>query len=113
MAAEDPKDGSHLPHPSQAGHVAAGDSAELAARLDKAAGLLLHLQHLVTVLDQLVPKAFEEGFRRRQPEQEEPWLIDWLGSDTRAELHRILPRGRAAHAPDAHAADGGEPEAGS
>ena len=75
------------------------DNDELEARLAKAAGLLVHLQHLVTVLDQLVPKAFEEGFRRRHPEQEEPWLVDWLASETRAELHRILPRGRAAHPP--------------
>jgi hypothetical protein len=74
----------------------AHDAAELEARLAKAADLLVHLQHLVTVLDQLVPKAFEEGFRRRHPEQEEPWLVDWLGSATRAELHRILPRGRAS-----------------
>ena len=79
--------------------TAKDDPAELEARLAKAAGLLVHLQHLVTVLDQLVPKAFEEGFRRRSPEEEEPWLVDWLGSETRAELHRILPRGRAAHPP--------------
>lgn len=63
---------------------------ELEARLSRAMHALGALQRLTFALKELVPKAFEEGFRRRLPETEEPWLIDWLQSDTKRALEPLL-----------------------
>ena len=64
---------------------------------------LLHLaesmRHVIVMLKDLVPKAFEEGFRRRLPDQEEPWLVDWLQSDTKLRLETLMPRPPGPPAP--------------
>ena len=66
------------------------DREALHLRLDKAEHALLAMQRLVVALRELVPKAFEEGFRKRNPEVDEPWLIDWLGSDTKRILEPLF-----------------------
>ena len=38
------------------------------------------------------------GFKRRLPDSEEPWLIDWLQSESKRALEPML-RGGALHAP--------------
>lgn len=67
---------------------------ELEARLSRAMHALGAMQRLSFALKELVPKAFEEGFRRRLPETEEPWLIDWLQSDTKRALEPLLSGAR-------------------
>ena len=44
------------------------------------------------VLRKLVTDAFIEGFRSRQPDQEEPWLADWIVSESKQRLEAIFPR---------------------
>lgn len=65
----------------------------LERELDRARHGLVALQRLVFALKELVPKAFEEGFQRRLPEHEEPWLIDWLQSDSKRALEPLLKLG--------------------
>lgn len=83
--------------------------ALLAAELDRAAAELERarhavgaLQRLTIALKELVPRAFEEGFNRRMPDDVEPWLIDWLQSDAKRALEPLLRGGpvptHAAHA---------------
>lgn len=67
---------------------------ELEARLSRAMHAVGALQRLTFALKELVPKAFEEGFRRRLPETEEPWLIDWLQSDTKRALEPLVSGAR-------------------
>jgi len=66
------------------------DRDAMHARLDRAEHALLAMQRLVVALRELVPRAFEEGFRKRNPEIEEPWLVDWLGSDTKRVLEPLF-----------------------
>jgi hypothetical protein len=63
---------------------------ELRARLSRALHAVGALQRLTFALKELVPKAFEEGFRMRAPDTEEPWLIDWLQSESRRALEPLL-----------------------
>lgn len=63
---------------------------ELEARLSRAMHAVGALQRLTYALKELVPRAFEEGFKRRVPDTEEPWLIDWLQSDTKRALEPLL-----------------------
>ena len=61
---------------------------------DVLATVLLRLRHVeeaVVALRSLVPEAFKEGFARRIPDSEEPWLADWLTSDTRVQLEALVP----------------------
>ncbi len=53
---------------------------------------LRHVEEALSAVRGLVPKAFEEGFRRGNPKPEEPWLADWLVSDTKQELEAVFPR---------------------
>jgi hypothetical protein len=64
--------------------------AELEARYSRAMHAVSALQRLTFALKELVPRAFEEGFKRRVPDTEEPWLIDWLQSDTKRALEPLL-----------------------
>jgi hypothetical protein len=68
------------------------DRDGLHERLDRAEHALLAMQRLIVALRELVPKAFEEGFRKRNPEVEEPWLIDWLSSETKRALDPLFGR---------------------
>lgn len=60
---------------------------------------LRHVEETVAALRGLVPKAFAEGFQRRAPDQDEPWLADWLTSDAKQELEALVPR-RAPERPE-------------
>jgi hypothetical protein len=51
-----------------------------------------HLHELVQTLRRLVGDAFEEGFRARAPDTEEPWLVDWLQSQSKARLAEHFAR---------------------
>jgi len=59
-------------------------------RLRHAVGVL---QRLAFALKELVPRAFEEGFNRRVPAAIEPWLLDWLQSDSKRALEPLLRGG--------------------
>lgn len=69
-----------------------GSDEEVRAKYQRLLHLAESMRHVLLQLKDLVPKAFEEGFRRRAPEQEEPWLIDWLQSDTKRRLEALMPR---------------------
>ena len=71
----------------------------LEAELDRARHAVAALQRLAFALKELVPRAFEEGFRRRVPEREEPWLIDWLASESKRALEPLLPSTRIPRDP--------------
>lgn len=76
-------------------HDHSAESEELAAlkwKYDRAVQLAEHMRHVIVALKDLVPKAFEEGFRLRVPDTEEPWLIDWLQSETKRRLDVVMPR---------------------
>lgn len=82
--------------------------AALEAELDRARHAIGALQRLAFALKELVPRAFEEGFNRRVPDAVEPWLVDWLQSDSKRALDPLLRggagpahAGRAPGAPDA------------
>ena len=60
--------------------------ASLEAELDRMKHAVGALQRLAFALKELVPRAFEEGFKRRVPDTEEPWLVDWLQSETKQRL---------------------------
>ena len=70
--------------------------AALEAELDRIKHAVGALQRLAFALKELVPRAFEEGFRRRIPDTEEPWLVDWLQSDSKRALEPLV---RGAPAP--------------
>jgi len=60
---------------------------------DQAREQLGHAAHIIERLRHLVGEAFEEGFRARLPDSEEPWLVDWLQSTAKRELgHAVAPR---------------------
>jgi hypothetical protein len=63
-----------------------------------------HLRELVQTLRRLVGTAFEEGFRARVPDSDEPWLVDWLQSQSKARLGELFERPGAVHD---HAEEGG------
>ena len=69
-----------------------GEVARLERELDRARHAIHALQRLAFALKELVPRAFEEGFRRRVPEREEPWLVDWLQSDAKRALEPLMVR---------------------
>lgn len=71
----------------------------LKERLSRAEHTTLAMQRLVVLMKELVPKAFEEGFRKRNPDVEEPWLLDWLSSDTKRALEPLF---RAPAPPHSH-----------
>jgi len=81
-----PPHGTHAPHVSL-DHLSPD---ELRERLSRAMHAIGALQRLSFALKELVPKAFEEGFRSRLPAVEEPWLIDWLQSESRRALEPLL-----------------------
>lgn len=62
----------------------------LRAELDRERHARQALARLVILLREMVPGAFQEGFRMRQPEVEEPWLLDWLQSETKAALDPLF-----------------------
>ena len=66
--------------------------AALEAELDRMKHAVGALQRLAFALKELVPRAFEEGFRRRIPDTEEPWLVDWLQSETKQRLETLVPK---------------------
>lgn len=69
------------------------DRARIAAleqELDRARHAIGALQRLAFALKELVPRAFEEGFKRRVPDVEEPWLVDWLQSESKRALEPIV-----------------------
>jgi len=68
---------------------------------DQAVHAVQELFRLVAHLRGLVARSFEEGFRARDPDSDEPWLIDWLASEARQELDRLVPR--RAHGEDPEA----------
>ncbi|PIE18766.1 MAG: hypothetical protein CSA66_03840 [Proteobacteria bacterium] len=69
------------------------DKLELAEReRDRAIHALQVSLQLVARLKRLVGDAFEEGFRRRDPAHEVPWLVDWLQSDSKRDLDAMLGR---------------------
>lgn len=70
----------------------APEESELEFKYRRLLQMAEHMRHVLVELKELVPKAFEEGFRRRAPEVEEPWLIDWLQSDVKKRLETIVPR---------------------
>jgi len=70
----------------------------LEAELDRARHAVAAFQRLAFALKELVPRAFEEGFKARVPTTEEPWLIDWLQSESKRALEPML-RGGALHPP--------------
>lgn len=80
------------PHGSPVSHVSLDGLSpdELRERLIRAMHAIGALQRLSFALKELVPKAFEEGFRSRLPAVEEPWLIDWLYSESRRALDPLL-----------------------
>ena len=96
------------------------EPTEIEALAARAAALEREKDHAVTALQQswrliahlrgLVARSFEEGFRARAPEAEEPWLIDWLGSDAKRELEALLPRPRGG--PRTVAANDDRPDGG-
>lgn len=103
------------PHPP---HLALDELSadELRLRLSRALHALGALQRLSFALKELVPRAFEEGFRRRVPDQEEPWLIDWLQSESRRALEPLLagaPGPRPPASPPSPPAEPGPNEEGS
>ncbi len=53
---------------------------------------LRRVEHAVVAMRELVPEAFKEGFAKRLPDSAEPWLADWLTSDTKAALEHIVER---------------------
>ena len=60
---------------------------------DQAREQLGHAAQVIEALRHLVGKAFEEGFRARLPERDEPWLVDWLQSAAKTELgHVVAPK---------------------
>lgn len=75
--------------------------AQLEAELDRERHARAALLRLAFALKELVPRAFEEGFKRRVPDTDEPWLIDWLQSESKRALEPLLQgsRGGALHAP--------------
>lgn len=64
--------------------------AALEQELDRARHAMGALQRLAFALKELVPRAFEEGFKRRVPDVEEPWLVDWLQSESKRALEPIV-----------------------
>ena len=68
------------------------DPIETRAKYERLLTLAEHMRHVIVALKDLVPKAFEEGFRRRAPDQEEPWLVDWLQSETKQRLETLVPK---------------------
>ncbi|MFO0744637.1 MAG: hypothetical protein U1F43_03050 [Myxococcota bacterium] len=70
----------------------APDVAELRYKYQRVLELAEHMRHVIVGLKELVPKAFEEGFRSRMPDAPEPWLVDWLQSDAKKQLDIMLPR---------------------
>ena len=63
------------------------------AERDQAREALGHAGRALDALRKLVSRAFEEGFRARQPDVDEPWLVDWLQSESKRELgHLVEPR---------------------
>lgn len=72
--------------------------AELERELDRARHAIAALQRLAFALKELVPRAFEEGFKRRVPEREEPWLVDWLQSDSKRALEPLVKPANARSA---------------
>lgn len=68
------------------------DESELEFKYRRLLQMAEHMRHVLVELKSLVPKAFEEGFKRRVPDTEEPWLVDWLQSDTKARLETIAPK---------------------
>ena len=72
---------------------------ELEQRLSQAMHAVGALQRLAFALKELVPKAFEEGFKRRVPDAEEPWLIDWLQSESKRALEPLVAAGRRGGEP--------------
>jgi len=69
-----------------------GSDEEVRAKYTRLLHLAESMRHVLLQVKDLVPKAFEEGFRRRAPDQEEPWLVDWLQSDTKRRLETLMPR---------------------
>lgn len=57
---------------------------------------LRHLEEALVELRTLVPEAFKEGFASRVPDTQEPWLADWLTSETRGRLEALIPPQRPA-----------------
>lgn|GEM_PF-2367768 len=51
---------------------------------------LRHVEEAVVALRKLVPESFKEGFAKRVPDAEEPWLADWLTSDTKQQLEAMF-----------------------
>lgn len=78
--------------PGPASELTPEQVAELRYKYDRVLQLAEHMRHVIVHMKELVPKAFEEGFRRRMPEAEEPWLVDWLQSDVKRQLDTLLPR---------------------
>jgi hypothetical protein len=90
--------------------------AALQAELDRAAHAFQAIKRLAMLLRELVPRAFEEGFKRRLPDVEEPWLVDWLQSETKRIYDAVITSsasqgppsrlpgdpGLDAHAPHSH-----------
>lgn len=68
--------------------------AALEAELDRMKHAVGALQRLAFALKELVPRAFEEGFKRRVPDTDEPWLVDWLQSESKRALEPLLPSRR-------------------
>ncbi len=71
----------------------------LRARVDALEHENANLRELVQTLRRMVGEAFEEGFRARVPDAEEPWLVDWLQSQSKLRLGEFFerPRGPEAH----------------
>ena len=65
---------------------------KVTAERDHAVRALEHLLPLLQHLRVLVGHAFEEGFRAGHPDPEEPWLVDWLQSRSKATLERLMAR---------------------
>jgi len=55
---------------------------------DQARDQLEHAGQLIDALRRLVGAAYEEGFKARVPDSDEPWLVDWLRSSAKGELAR-------------------------
>jgi hypothetical protein len=77
----------------------------LRARVDALEHENAHLRELVQTLRRMVGDAFEEGFRARVPDTEEPWLVDWLQSQSKSRLADYFERPRT---PEAHGPSGAD-----
>jgi len=73
----------------------------LQAELDRAAHAFQAIKRLAMLMRELVPRAFEEGFRLRSPEVEEPWLVDWLQSETKR-IYDAVITSSASQGPPPH-----------